>query len=169
MGGSDLAAQCVIHRIPGKDEFLLGDWGIFWEEQSASKLLKFDFDGNRVFVNGTRAAATPDRGVIGCISVGSTLLQYRPDFQTIIHVHPYSVMAVGGLKVGLLPLSHAAFFLYGQVSREDLTFKHEDSFEESLRQGFADGKRAMLLNHHGLYAGGRDGAEAFFVAKHFTQ
>jgi len=59
--------------------------------------------------------------------------------------------------------------LYGQVSRENYDFSYESSFEESLRHGFSDGKRAMLLNHHGMYAGGRDAAEAFFVAKHLTQ
>ena len=30
--GSDLAAQCVMHRIPGREEFLMGEWGIFFEE-----------------------------------------------------------------------------------------------------------------------------------------
>merc|ERR1712050_87316 len=167
--GSDLAAQCVMHRIPGTDEFLLGDWGVFWEEQAASKLMKFDFNGNRVFLNGTRVPATPVRGNIGCIPVASTIFQFRQDFQTVIHVHPYSVMAVGGLKSGLLPLSQAAFFLHGQVSREEYDFSYESSFEDSLRKGFANGKRAMLLNHHGMYAGGRDGAEAFFVAMHLKQ
>jgi ribulose-5-phosphate 4-epimerase/fuculose-1-phosphate aldolase len=167
--GSDLAAQCVMHRIPGKDEFLLGDWGVFWEEQTASKLQKFDFDGNHVLPNGTRLTATPERGNMGCLPVAAAIMQFRTDFQTVIHVHPYSVMAVGGLKVGLLPVSQAAFFLYGQVSREEYDFTYENSFEDSLRNGFSDGKRAMLLNHHGMYAGGRDAAEAFFVAKHLTQ
>jgi len=87
----------------------------------------------------------------------------------VIHVHPLSVMAVGGLKHGLLPLSQAAFFLHGQVSREEYDFSYESSFEDSLRTGFSNGKRAMLLNHHGMYAVGRDAAEAFFVAKHLTQ
>jgi len=160
---------CVMHRIPGTDEFLLGDWGVFREEQAASKLMKFDFDGNRVFLNGTRVPATPARGNIGCIPVASAILQFRQDFQTVIHIHPYSVMAVGGLKSGLLPLSQAAFFLHGQVSREEYDFSYESSFEDSLRKGFANGKRAMLLNHHGMYAGGRDGAEAFFVATHLKQ
>merc|ERR1712151_421036 len=167
--GSDLAAQCVMHRIPGRDEFLLGDWGVFWEEQTASKVLKFDFDGNRIFPNGTRFPATPDRGNIGCLPVAATIMQHRPDFQSVIHIHPYSVMAVGGLKSGLLPLSQAAFFLYGQVSREEYDFTYENSFEDTLRKGFSDGKRAMLLNHHGMYAGGRDAAEAFFVAAHLKQ
>jgi len=119
--------------------------------------------------NGTRMPASPVRGNIGCIPVAITILRFRQDFQTVLHVHPYSVMAVGGLKSGLLPLSQAAFFLYGQVSREEYDFSYETSFEDSLRQGFSDGKRAMLLNHHGMYAGGRDAAEAFFVAKHLTQ
>merc|ERR1711879_702481 len=48
-------------------------------------------------------------------------------------------------------------------------FTYEGSFEESLQRGFSNGKRAMLLNHHGLYTVGRDAAEAFFVAKHVTQ
>merc|ERR1712039_1115107 len=63
----------------------------------------------------------------------------------------------------------AAFFLYDQVSREEYDFSYENSFEDSLRTGFSNGKRAMLLNHHGMYAVGRDAAEAFFVAKHLTQ
>merc|ERR1711991_965842 len=63
----------------------------------------------------------------------------------------------------------AAFFLYGQVSREGYDFSYENSFEDGLRKGFANGQRAMLLNHHGMYAVGRDAAEAFFVAKHLTQ
>merc|ERR1712050_193941 len=122
-----------------------------------------------VFLNGTRVPAPPVRGNIGCIPVASTILQFRQDFQTVIHVHPYSVMAVGGLKSGLLPLSQAAFFLHGQVSREEYDFSYEGSFEASLQKGFSGGKRAMLLNHHGMYAVGRDAAEAFFVAKHVTQ
>merc|ERR1712032_1168317 len=55
------------------------------------------------------------------------------------------------------------------VSRESYDFTYEGSFEASLQKGFNGGKRAMLLNHHGMYAVGRDAAEAFFVAKHLTQ
>merc|ERR1712113_718545 len=123
----------------------------------------------RIFPNGTRFPATPDRGNMGCLPVAATIMQHRPDFQSVIHVHPHSVMAVGGLKSGLLPLSQAAFFLWGQVSREDYDFTYENSFETALANGFKDGQRAMLLNHHGMYAVGRDAAEAVFVAKHVKQ
>merc|ERR1711963_157800 len=106
---------------------------------------------------------------MGCIPIPPAIMNARPDVQTIIHIHPLSVMAVGGLKSGLLPLSQAAFFLNGQISREGYDFTYESSFEESLRKGFDGGKRAMILNHHGMYAVGRDAAEAFFVAKHLKQ
>lgn len=167
--GSDLAAQCVMHRIPGTDEWLMGEWGLFFEEQTASKLLKYDFEGNLVHLNGTKEVATPGRSNIGCVPIPPAIIATRPEVQTILHVHPISVMAVGGLQVGFLPLSQAAFFLNGQVSRENYDFTYEGSFEASLQKGFSGGKRAMLLNHHGMYAVGRDAAEAFFVAKHVTQ
>jgi len=167
--GSDLAAQCVMHRIPGREEFLMGEWGFFFEEQTASKMLRYDFDGHRIALDGSKELASPGRDNMGCIPIPAAIMRFRPEVQTILHVHPISVMAVGGTKAGLLPLSQAAFFLHGQVSRENYDFTYETSFEDSLQKGFSDGKRAMLLNHHGMYAVGRDAAEAFFVAKHLTQ
>lgn len=167
--GSDLAAQCVMQRIPGRKEYLMGEWGIFFEEQTASLLLKYDFDGNLIGLDGQKEVADPMRSNMGCLPVATETFLARPDVNMVIHIHPYSVMAVGGLKSGLLPLSQAAFFLYGQVSREDYDFTYEGSFEDSMRKGLGAGQRAMLLNHHGMYAVGRDAAEAFFVAKHLTQ
>lgn len=167
--GDDLAAQCVMVRIPGREEYLLGEWGLFFHEQSASSMLKYDFEGNIINLDGSKEPASPGRSNMGCLPVASAIMMGRPDVHCIIHIHPYSVMAVGGLKTGLLPLSQAAFFLYGQVSRESYDFTYENSFEDGLQKGFANGQRAMLLNHHGMYAVGRDAAEAFFVAKHLTQ
>lgn len=167
--GSDLAAQCVMQRIPDRKEYLMGEWGLFFEEQTASLLLKYDFDGNLIGPNGEKEVADPMRSNMGCLPVASATFAARPDVNMVIHIHPYSVMAVGGLESGLLPLSQAAFFLYGQVSREGYDFTYEGSFEDSMRKGLGDGQRAMLLNHHGMYAVGRDAAEAFFVAKHLTQ
>jgi ribulose-5-phosphate 4-epimerase/fuculose-1-phosphate aldolase len=167
--GDDLAAQCVMVRIPGREEYLLGEWGLFFHEQTASSMLKYDFQGNIINLDGSKELASPGRSNMGCLPVASAIMTSRPDVHCIIHIHPYSVMAVGGLKTGLLPLSQAAFFLYGQVSREGYDFTYENSFEDALIQGFANGQRAMLLNHHGMYAVGRDAAEGFFVAKHLTQ
>ena len=168
--GDDLAAQCVMMRTTDtRDEFLMHEWGVFFEEVTASNLLKYDFDGHLVEPDGSRAPALPDVSNMGCLPVAAAIFKARPDAAMVVHIHPPAVMAVAGMEAGLLPVSQAAFFLHGQVSREGYDFTYETSFEDNLAAGFADGKRAMLLNHHGMYAIGASPAEAFFVAYHLNQ
>ncbi|KAL3916089.1 MAG: hypothetical protein SGILL_005339 [Bacillariaceae sp.] len=189
--GSDQAAQCLMLRVqhPSNDTigktitFLMADWGVWFEEVTASNLLHFTVDGEQVDYNTngddntpenrrdsyTTKAADPIRANSGCIPVAKAIFEARPDVSMIVHIHPKDVMAVGGMKHGLLPLSQAAFFLWGQVSREEYDFSYENSFEDNLAGGFSQGQRAMLLNHHGMYAVGRDAAEGLFVAAHLTQ
>lgn len=169
--GSDQAAQCLMLRHPEHpDEFLMAEWGVWFEEVTASSLIRYSWrDGTVIERDGTHHAAEPGRSNIGCIPVAAALFRSRPDVNMIVHVHPLAVMAVGGTKEGLLPLSQAAFFLWKQVSREEYDFSYESSFESTLSAGFANGKRAMILNHHGMYAVGRDAAEGVFVATHLTQ
>jgi ribulose-5-phosphate 4-epimerase/fuculose-1-phosphate aldolase len=180
--GSDQAAQCLMLRVShppggvnGVDSitFLMADWGVWFEEVTASNLLHFTVDGQQVDYDTnsgyTTTPADPIRANSGCIPVAKAIFEARPDVSMIVHIHPQAVMAVGGMEYGLLPLSQAAFFLWGQVSREDYDFTYENSFEENLASGFSKGQRAMLLNHHGMYAVGRDVAEGLFVATHLTQ
>ena len=44
-----------------------------------------------------------------------------------------------------------------------------DEFEHAIADQFASGKRAIILNHHGLYAVGTNAAEAWFVTFHLKQ
>jgi len=172
--GGDMAAQCVMSRVTDEgsgDHFVSHAWGDFFEEVTASSLLKFDFEGNRItdLKSGAKSTALPDVSNMGCLPVATAIFKARPDVNCVIHIHPLAVMAVAGLEEGLLPCSQAAFFLHGQVSREEYDFSYEDSFEDGLANGFRNGKRAMLLNHHGMYAVGRNAAEALFVAIHLNQ
>ena len=179
--GSDQAAQCLMLRLDEEENyeandddessitFLMADWGIWFEEVTASNLLKFTTDGYLVENDGSKEPIHPVTANIGCIPVAKAIFESRHDINMIIHIHPYSVMSVSGTKYGLLPLSQASFFLWGQISREIYDFTYENSFESNLKAGFANGERAMLLNHHGMYAVGKDVAEATFVATHLTQ
>ena len=203
--GSDQAAQCLMLRTdtrssssdtttndPNNDPpittFLMADWGVWFEEVTASNLLHFTVHGERVEYTCSSTSSSssstknashsyhyqyvptnPLQANTGCIPVAKAIFESRPDVSMIVHIHPPAVMAVGGTAWGLLPLSQAAFFLWGQVSRDDYDFTYQSSFEEGLVHGFANGQRAMLLNHHGMYAVGRDVAEAIFVATHLTQ
>eukprot|EP00658_Telonema_sp_P-2_P038757 TRINITY_DN27747_c0_g1_i3.p1 TRINITY_DN27747_c0_g1~~TRINITY_DN27747_c0_g1_i3.p1 ORF type:complete len:323 (+),score=66.82 TRINITY_DN27747_c0_g1_i3:287-1255(+) len=169
--GEDLAAQCVMLRHPEHtDRFLLAEWGFYFEEVTASSMLVYDFNGDVYGTNGSsRGPATSRDSNMGCLPVAAAIFKARPDVKMVIHIHPPAVMAVAGLKAGLLPVSQAEFFLHGQISREPYDFSYETDFETVLAAGFSHGKRAMLLNHHGMYAVGRDSAEAFFTAFYLNQ
>jgi len=181
--GSDQAAQCLMLRVPktkkksistedsdDRVSFLMADWGVWFEEVTASNLIHFNVDGDRIFPDGSRKKSLSSyQSNTGCIPVAKSIFESRPDVAMVVHIHPYAVMAVGGLDYGLLPLSQASFFLWGQVSREEYDFSYETDFGTTLANGFTKGQRAMLLNHHGMYAVGRDVAEAIFVATHLTQ
>ena len=98
--------------------------------------------------------------------MGRAIFDARRDVNSIIHAHPHAVMAVASTEPGLLPLSQAAFFLHGQIGRYKYDFSYESEFEDAIAHQFASGKRAVMLDHHGLYAVGRSAQEAWFVTFH---
>ena len=176
--GSDLAAQCVMARLRDQDQpdtMLMNEWGLFYEETTASSLVKVRFgngtppEGLHVGPNGTESPSKPDVVNIGCVPVGRAIFDARRDVNSIIHAHPHAVMAVASTEPGLLPLSQAAFFLHGQIGRYKYDFSYESEFEDAIAHQFASGKRAVMLDHHGLYAVGRSAQEAWFVTFHLHQ
>jgi len=174
--GSDLAAQCVIARVRDQpDVMLMNEWGFFFEETTASSLVKVRFgegtplEGNLIAPDGTETHAKPDVVNIGCVPVGRAIFNARPDVNSIIHAHPHAVMAVASTEEGLLPLSQAAFFLHGAVGRYKYDFSYTDEFEQGIADQFAAGKRAVMLDHHGLYAVGDSARESWFVTFHLHQ
>jgi len=174
--GSDLAAQCVMARVrDDPNTMLLNEWGFFFEETTASSLVKVQFgdgtppEGIHVGPGGVIRPSTADVVNIGCVPVGRAIFNARPDVNVIIHAHPYPVMAVGATEVGLLPLSQAAFFLHGVIGRYKYDFSYADEFESAIATQFVSGKRAIILNHHGLYSVGTDARDAWFVAFHLKQ
>ena len=118
---------------------------------------------------GKETVAKPDIVNIGCVPVGRAIFDARPDVYSIIHAHPHAVMAVAATKPGLLPLSQAAFFLHGQVGSYRYDFSYESEFENAIAEQFAQGKRVVMLEHHGLYAVGSSARDSFFVTFHLHQ
>jgi len=174
--GSDQAAQCVMARLHDQpDTMLMNEWGLFFEETTASSLVKIRFgegtpaEGTLVDSRGVESAAKPDVVNIGCVPVGRAIFEARPDVYSIIHAHPHAVMAVATTQKGLLPLSQAAFFLHGVVGRYKYDFSYGADFEEAIAQQFREGKRVVMLEHHGLYAVGTSAQDSWFVTFHLNQ
>ncbi|EOD22966.1 hypothetical protein EMIHUDRAFT_461189 [Emiliania huxleyi CCMP1516] len=226
--GSDLAAQCVMARLRDEpDTMLMNEWGLFFEEATASSLVKVRFgdgtppEGLLVAADGSVAPSKPDVVNIGCVPVGRAIFEARPDVFSIIHAHPHAVMAVASTEAGLLPLSQAsptprppssstarAPSLRQTPSRDLHTnartaraaqhtsalpccrpgperekekasprtigrykydFSYGSDFEDAIAAQFAAGKRAIMLDHHGLYAVGTSARDAWFVTFHLHQ
>lgn len=195
------------------DAMIMNEWGLFFEETTASSLVKVKFgagtppEGLHVKADGSMATSLPDVVNIGCVPVGRAIFNARPDVHTVVHAHPHAVMAVASSEAGLLPLSQAAFFLHGQIGRcaashlpcaamrrharppsrsyhrahvlascsytmlrrYKYDFAYGDEFEGAIAAQFAAGKRAVMLDHHGLYAVGTSAREAWFVVFHLHQ
>ena len=149
--------------------------GLFFEETTASSLVKVRFgegtppEGLHVQPDGSAAPSKPDVVNIGCVPVGRAIFNARPDVFSVIHAHPHAVMAVASTAEGLLPLSQAAFFLHNQIGRYKYDFAYGDEFEGAIADQFAAGKRAVMLDHHGLYAVGASARESWFVVFHLHQ
>ena len=166
--------MAVTTAKPGRALGLIAG-GLFFEETTASSLVKVRFgagtptEGLLVGPTGDVAPSKPDVVNIGCVPVGRAIFEARPDVNVVIHAHPHAVMAVSSTVDGLLPVSQAAFFLHGTIGRYRYAFDYEAEFEENIAEQFAQGKRAVMLDHHGLYAVGTSAAEAWFVTFHLHQ
>ena len=110
-GWDDLIFTHISHRVPGPDHhFLINPYGYFFEEITASSLVKVDLEGN--VVQETDSFINP-----AGFTIHSAIHDARDDAQVVIHVHTDQGVAVSAQKEGLMPLSQTAM-----IVREDIAY-----------------------------------------------
>ena len=98
----DLIYTHISARIPGPDHhFLINPYGYFFEEITASSLVRIDLDGN--ILQDTPYVINPAGFVIH-----SAIHAAREDALFVMHLHTNQGVAVSAQKDGLLPLSQHA-------------------------------------------------------------
>jgi ribulose-5-phosphate 4-epimerase/fuculose-1-phosphate aldolase len=142
-------------RVPGPDHhFLINPFGWFFEEITASSLVKIDCDGN--VVDGSPHRVNPAGFVIH-----SAIHMAREDAQCVIHLHTDEGIAVASQKDGLLPITQ-----FGVLTRQRLAYHEFEGValnlgeRERLVADLGD-RQVMLLRHHGTLAVGPTAAEAW--------
>jgi ribulose-5-phosphate 4-epimerase/fuculose-1-phosphate aldolase len=142
-------------RAPGPEHhFLINPFGWFFEEITASSLVKIDLDGN--IVQDTPYKVNPAGFVIH-----SAIHMAREDAACVIHLHTDEGIAVASQKEGMLPITQ-----FGAINRERLAYHDFEGValnlgeRERLVADLGD-KTVMLLRNHGTLAVGRDAAEAW--------
>jgi ribulose-5-phosphate 4-epimerase/fuculose-1-phosphate aldolase len=157
-GWDDMIFTHVSARIPGPEHhFLLNPFGMYFDEISASSLVKVDMQGHAV--EPTSFPVNP-----AGFTVHSAVHMARPDVQCVIHLHTDHGVAVAAQKKGLLPLSQHAMMVLGSLAYHDYEGVAFDLEERERLARDLGGNACMILRNHGTLAVGQSCGAAWLNA-----
>jgi ribulose-5-phosphate 4-epimerase/fuculose-1-phosphate aldolase len=154
-GWDDLIATHISARVPGEDDaFLINDFGLLFEEMTASSLVKVNLAGE---------VLGPVQGTVNPagFTIHSAVYQVRDDVGAVIHLHTVDGMAVSTSADGLLPLTQTAMTVCGDVAYHDFEGVALDLSEREHLQEHLGLKNVMILRHHGTMTVGEGIPAAF--------
>lgn len=154
-GWDDLVFTHISARVPGEaDQFLINPYGLFFEEITASSLVKVDHHGRPL--QDTPFAINP-----AGFMIHSTVHEARPEMSCVMHTHTPHGIAVSAQAEGLLPLSQQSGFVLGSLAYHDYEGVALRDGERPRLAADLGTARFMILRNHGLLTCGRSVAEAF--------
>jgi ribulose-5-phosphate 4-epimerase/fuculose-1-phosphate aldolase len=156
-GMVDMIANHISVRVPGHhDQFLINAYGLFYEEITASSLIKIDLDGAVIAKPADLDYSFNRAGFV----IHSAIHRARPDIGCVIHTHTAMGMAVSAMKCGLLPMTQTAmrFTSVGYHDYESVAIDLDE--QQRLVRDLGDAE-VMILRNHGLIACGASIPEAF--------
>jgi len=147
-GWDDMIFTHISARVPGPEHhFLINPYGYFFNEITASSLVKVDLEGN--IVEPTEHYINP-----AGFTIHSAIHAAREDAKFVLHVHTDAGIAVAATKEGLLPISQHALAVLPNLAYHDYEGIALDLDErERLVRDLGD-KTSMLLWNHGTLAVG---------------
>lgn len=152
---TDLIYTHISARVPGRhDQFLINPHGWFFDEITASSLVKIDVEGRPV---GDERFEVNAAG----FTIHSALHQAREDVECVVHLHTDAGMAVAALECGLLPLNQISMQFYNRVNYHDYEGISLDLDERERIVQSMGAANYLILRNHGLLTTGRSVAEAF--------
>ncbi len=153
-GWTDQTATHISARVAGEpDAMLLNNWDLFFDEITASSLVKVKLDGSDLAnARGINAAGFTIHGAV---------LAARNDVVSALHTHTPAGMAVSAMACGLLSLTQNAMRFHGRLAYHDYEGIATDQDEGTRLVADLGDKHAMILRNHGLLTCGRSVAEAF--------
>ena len=154
-GWDDAIFTHISARVPGPEHhFLINPYGWFFEEMTASCLVKVDLEG--AVVQETRSFINP-----AGFTIHSAVHAAREDARFVIHLHTDQGTAVSAHEEGLLPLTQHALLVMPQVAYHDYEGIALNLDERSRIVSDLGDKRLMILRNHGTLAVGPTAGEAW--------
>ena len=155
-GWDDMIFTHISARIPGPDHhFLINPYGMFFDEITASSLVKIDLDGKVL-------QETPFYINPAGFTIHSAVHAAREDAMFVMHLHSDQGVAVAAQKEGLLPLSQHALIVLPQLAYHDYEGIALNLDErERLVADLGPTKKLMMLRNHGTLVMAQSLPEAF--------
>jgi ribulose-5-phosphate 4-epimerase/fuculose-1-phosphate aldolase len=157
-GWHDMLGNHFSLRVPGTpDQYLINPLGLFFEEITASSLVKLDTKGNVL------SDAPYGINKAGEVIHGG-ILAARPDIASVMHLHSSAGAGVSAQEDGLLPISQNALILMDRVRYHEYEGPASDAEDERRRlaRDLSDGS-ILFLRNHGTLTAGRTMGEAFVL------
>ena len=155
-GWDDLIFTHISARVPGPEHhFLINPYGFYFEEMTASALVKVDLEGQ--IVQQTQNFINP-----AGFTIHSAVHAAREDALFVIHLHSDAGVAVAAQAEGLLPLTQNALVVGPQIAYHDYEGIALNLDErERIVGDLGPTKKLMMLRNHGLLSLGSTAAEAW--------
>ena len=154
-GWDDLIFTHISARVPGPEHhFLINPFGLFFEEITASLLVKIDLDGKAVGHNAVPINAAG-------FNIHSTIHASREDAQFVLHLHSDHGVAVAAQGEGLLPLTQNALGSLPFLAYHDYEGIALNVDERVRLVADIGTKTLLLLRNHGTLSVGQNAAEAW--------
>lgn len=153
-GMTTLNYNHITARVPGvADQFLINEFGLGYNEVSASNLVKINLDGRVLDGN-------PSINLPGYV-IHSAVHSARHDVQCVMHTHTPCGMAVSALEGGFIPLQQDTYGFYNDVSYHEFEGLAVDLEERERLVTDLGNTNNMVLRNHGLLTVGSSAAEAW--------
>lgn len=150
---TDLIFNHFTVRVPDEpDRFLIKRHSLFFEEVTASNLVKVDLDGEPVGIE-------RDVNLAGFI-IHSAVYKARPDVNAVMHLHSQAGTALSAKKGGLRFLCQEAMLFYNRIGYHDFEGIALDTGECERLGRDLSGHKTMILRNHGLLTCGDSVADA---------
>ncbi|MGD0676667.1 MAG: class II aldolase/adducin family protein [Polyangiaceae bacterium] len=153
-GWDDFLATHISARIPGPERhFLLNPLGFWFEEVTASNLVKITLDG--AIVEGEH-----DINYAGFV-IHSAIHAAREDAHFIVHLHTDDGVALSSQKEGLLPLNQRSLAIIPGLAYHDYEGIAFHLDERARLVADLGDKSQLVLRNHGTLALGETAAKAW--------
>src|SRR5437764_5111797 len=154
-GWEDLVFTHITARVPGTEgQFLINPYGMFFDEITASSLVKIDIHGDKI---GDSPFPVNPAGFV----IHSAIHAARHDARCVLHTHTLNGVAVSAQRAGLLPISQHSMAVLASLGYHDFEGPALRDDEKPRLVADLGDKTSLILRNHGLLTGGETLAEAF--------